>query len=93
MINVVARQETLLHSTVALVRQVFEDGMVYTMKASQDTVNVALIAVKGVIAEDMATPRWKFLEEWLKVRIITPFAGSQLLLHLAPTNLAIHASV
>ena len=70
-INVVARQERMLHSTIADIKKIFGSA-VYTVKASDETSNVVVIAVKQTSDRGVAssakgiTKPWKVLEDWLK---------------------------
>lgn len=70
-INVVARQERMLHSTIADIKKIFGSA-VYTVKASDETSNVVVIALKQtsdrnvVSATKGTTKPWKVLEDWLK---------------------------
>lgn len=67
--NVVARVDTLLHETGEEIRQIFVEnsggnGYVYMMKANEETMNRAIVAVKG--KTDNSQPKWKILDSWLK---------------------------
>ena len=83
-INVVARMESLLYALAAEVQKVFsggtlnskETGAVYIIRADEETVNVALVAVKrdcdkGVITGGSSggkksRARWNTLDNWLR---------------------------
>jgi hypothetical protein len=71
-INVVARQERMLHSTIADIKEIFGSD-VYTVKASDETSNVVVIAVKQTSdrsvassTKSIANKPWKVLEDWMK---------------------------
>ena len=68
-VNVVARVDTLLYETGEEIRQIFVEnsdgnGSVYMMKTNEETMNRAIIAVKG--KTDNSQPKWKILDSWLK---------------------------
>ena len=64
-VNVVARVDSLFYETGETIRQVFEsNGCVYMMKANDETMNRAFVAVKGKNEDSL--PKWKVLDAWLK---------------------------